>query len=587
MRTFHETRDCLLTLLAVSSIACSSNTEGNSGTPYAGDAASEGGVDQAHVTIGDGQLEGKVDGAAHAFLGIPYAKPPVRDLRWKPPQAVDKWSGVRKATQFGKRCAQLASATLQNAASQDEDCLYLNVWTPDVGAQKLPVMVWIHGGGNVNGSASEPVPFVNTGFFYSGSFLSGNHGVVVVSFNYRLGIFGFLAHPGLSAEGSKPGNQGLWDQRFALEWVKANIDKFGGDPGNVTIFGESAGSLDVCLHVASPQTQGLFHKAISESGGCTTRQAARADAETTAASIATQLGCSGDGALGCLRTKQVPDLLNATPAMNSLAGAGLGPIVDGDFFPDQPRTLYDSGNISKVPFILGSNTDEGTLFAAGGQAITTQDQLTAALSMTFTSGAAQIAQEYPVTKFSGAQPNQYQAALSRAVGDSILVCTTYDAAVRAAKANAPAVYMYNFDVPFDPAITPGIFLGATHGSELAFVFGTSTKFTADTKAVSDRMRRYWTNFAKTGDPNGGGGDLTWPKFSDTTNVRINFGLQSTIVTDFRAEECAFWRSRYDAQFTMPPTGQGDAGAGDAGIVSTGGDAGTAGDAGTVGDARAD
>ena len=515
------------------------------------------------VTIANGMLQGKIDGATSAFLGIPYAKPPVDDLRWKAPVPVDPWQGALDATQFGKRCAQVASTAAQTAASTDEDCLYLNVWTPDVSAKKLPVMVWIHGGGNVGGSASDPVPFANTGYFYSGSFLASNHGVVVVSLNYRLGVFGFFAHPGLVAEGSKNGNQGLWDQRLALQWVKNNIDKFGGDPGNVTIFGESAGSLDVCLHVASPQSRGLFHRAISESGGCTSFQTTAAQEETTVATLATTVGCTGSDALACLRAKPVMDLLNAAPSLNLLMGTGLGVVVDGEFLPDQPRTLYDGGNISRVPYILGSNTDEGTLFTVGSKTITTQDELLASLKMQFGGDAALIANEYPASNFTNAQPNPYQAALSHAVGDSILVCTTYDAAMRAASGGAPAVYMYNFDVPLDPTLTPGMFLGATHGSELSFVFGTSTNFTSDTQPVSDRIERYWTNFAKTGDPNAGdagNGDLAWPKFSNSMNVRINFGLQSTIIHDFRATECAFWRARYDAQFMSGSNAPSDGGA---------------------------
>jgi para-nitrobenzyl esterase len=258
---------------------------------------------------------------------------------------------------IGNRCAQLASAVLQSAASDSEDCLYINVWTPS-SAEKLPVMVWLHGGGNVTGSASEPIPFVNSGVFYSGEFLAQRK-IVVVSLNYRLGVLGFLN------EGSSvTGNQGLLDQKLALEWVHSNIERFGGDPTNVTIFGESAGSFDVCLHMASPKSRSLFHRAISESGGCTTRQQTEADGQKYTDEVAAKLGCAGKDTIGCLRGKSVMDLLNAVPA-NIPVGKGFGPIVDGDFMPDQPRTLYDSGNVAKVPYILGSNSDEGTLFTVG------------------------------------------------------------------------------------------------------------------------------------------------------------------------------------------------------------------------------
>ncbi|HSS01863.1 MAG TPA: carboxylesterase family protein, partial [Kofleriaceae bacterium] len=197
--------------------------------------------DPTIVKLDKGSLQGTLVGDSRQFLGIPYAKPPVGPLRWKAPEPADAWTDTFAAITFGKRCAQVANATLQNAASADEDCLYLNVWTPFPAPDRaVPVMLWIHGGGNVNGSASEPVPFINSGVFYSGQFLAEQHGVVVVSINYRLGVFGFFAHPSLVAEGAS-GNQGLLDQRLAMQWVRDNIGRFGGDPSNVTIFGESAG----------------------------------------------------------------------------------------------------------------------------------------------------------------------------------------------------------------------------------------------------------------------------------------------------------------------------------------------------------
>jgi para-nitrobenzyl esterase len=502
--------------------------------------------DPTVVKLADGEIRGSMKTTTLEFLGIPYAKPPVGDLRWKAPQKPDPWSNVRDATQFGKRCAQLASATLQNAASNDEDCLYLNVWTPvPAPRDPLPVMVWIHGGGNVNGSTSEPVPFSNnTGVFYSGELLAGGHGVVVVSMNYRLGLFGFFAHPDLAAEGSL-GNQGLLDQQMAFRWVRDNIAKFGGDPGNVTIFGESAGSFDVCMHLAAPSNAGLFHRAISESGGCTTVQRTRAQAEAAGTAFATNAGCTGAGALACLRGKPA-DSLMASPDV--AAGNGFGPDVDTQFIPDQPRTLYDTGKIAKVPYLLGSNTDEGTLFLPATKPATDQDYMTALTAM-FGASAPAIAAVYKPSDFTTSALNPQTAALARVIGDSRLVCTTFDTAVRTAHAGA-AVYMYNFDVPVPTLVSAT--LGATHGSELTSVFGTSMLFATDpsAKAVSDLMQRYWTNFARTGNPNAGP-DLKWPAFSEAANVRINFALQQpAIVTDFRAMECAFWRAAYATQFPM-------------------------------------
>jgi para-nitrobenzyl esterase len=500
--------------------------------------------DPTRVKLADGEIQGSVKGTSLQFLGIPYAKPPVGDLRWKAPQKPDPWTTTRDATKFGKRCAQLMDATLQNAASNDEDCLYLNVWTPSPRpAAPVPVMIWIHGGGNVNGSTSEPVPFNNNaGVFYSGEFLAGGHGVVVVSMNYRLGIFGFFAHADLAAEGSS-GNQGLLDQQMAFQWVRDNIAKFGGDPGNVTIFGESAGSFDVCMHMAAPSNAGLFHRAISESGGCTTVQRTRAQAEAAGASFATDVGCTGAGALACLRGKAAADLM-ASPDV--AAGNGFGPDVDTQFLPDQPRTLYDMGKIAKVPYLLGSNTDEGTLFLPAVTPATDPDYM-ATLTALFGASASAVAAEYPSGSVPSTTLNPQTAALARVIGDSRLVCTTFDTAVRTSHAGA-SVFMYNFDVPVPLVVSAT--LGATHGSELTSVFGTSPLFASDAggKSISDLIQRYWTNFAKTGNPNAGA-DLSWPAFSESANVRINFGLpQPTIVNNFRAEECAFWRMLYALQF---------------------------------------
>ncbi len=524
-------RACLLALCSCAAIACGSDER----------------PDPTTVKLADGQVHGIVTEASRQFLGIPYAKPPVGDLRWKAPQPPDPWKDVRDATQFGKRCAQIANPTVQNLASNDEDCLYLNVWTPfPTPKQAVPVMVWIHGGGNVNGSASEPLPFINIGLFYSGQFLAENHDVVVVSLNYRLGLFGFFAHPDLVADGSS-GNQGLLDQQMALKWVHNNIALFGGDPGNVTIFGESAGSFDVCYHVAAPSSSGLFHRAISESGGCTTRQTTKAEAEAAATGFATDVGCTGPGALACLRGKAAADLM-ATPDV--AAGKGFGPDVDGHFLPDQPRTLYNTGQIAKVPYLLGSNTDEGTLFLPAAKPMTDQQYMDALTAMFGATAAGQVATVYKVTDFANGLPNPQTAALARVIGDSRLVCTTFDTAERMAHAGVP-VYMYNFDVPVPVAISAT--LGATHGSELTSVFGTSPTFAADPagKAVSDLMQRYWTNFASTGDPNGGS-DLKWPALTEAMNVRVNFALQQpSIVTDFRATQCAFWRAGYDMQFVGP------------------------------------
>ena len=521
---------------------------GSTGVAGAQTSGAAGGGAAPHVTVEDGELAGQTVGTVSQFLGIPYAKPPVGALRWRRPQKNDKWTGVRDATKFGPRCAQNASAVLQNMASADEDCLYVNVWTPSITpAAPVPVMFWIHGGGNQNGSANEPVPYAGSGLFYSGQFLAQNQGVVVVTLNYRLGAFGFFTNAALDQEeGGNSGNQGLWDQTRALQWVQANIAKFGGDPKNVTIFGESAGSLDVCLHVASPKSAGLFTKAISQSGGCTTKNTLKAVAAGQNDMFAAALGCSGPSALECLRAKPVADILTQAAATTTR----FGQVVEGEFLPKQPRELFDSGAVNKVPYILGSNTDEGTLFTLSTP-VTTEAELKAALAKSLPGAdIATIMSVYPLSRFAD-QKNPAQAALARILGDAQLVCSTWDAAARMSKLGGN-VWMYNFDVPVVIATMPDLGLGASHGAELVYVFQTSPAFAAENTALSNVMQTYWATFAKTGDPNGGS-QLAWPKFSEDASTRINFALTPTIVAAFRKAECTFWRQGYDLQFTPPAT----------------------------------
>jgi len=292
-------------------VACSSDESAvtDVGEPDGGGAIADAGepdtlpMDGLLVKVHAGEVQGDMAGAARRFLKIPYAEPPVGDLRWKAPRRAEPWSGVRHETNFSESCAQLAD---QGApASNNEDCLYLNVWSPDPAPRKAPVMVWIHGGGNFSGGAGIPIPAVADSLWYDGQFFASRHGVVLVTLNYRLGPLGFFAHPDLAKEGEPTGNQGLLDQRLALEWVRDNIAAFGGDPGNVTIFGESAGAADVCYHLVSPGSRGLFHRAVSESGGCTMRSFG---GESAASSVATKMVAYGN-AVGCTDAKDQLDCL--------------------------------------------------------------------------------------------------------------------------------------------------------------------------------------------------------------------------------------------------------------------------------------
>ena len=488
------------------------------------------------IHLKDGVVQGEYEGGTRRFLGIPYAAPPVGDLRWRPPAPVVPWPGVLEANQFSGSCAQLS--TFLGPESENEDCLYLNVWTPDPApAQPLPVMVWFHGGGNTTGSAGDFVPLGVGGRFYNGRTLAEQRHVVVVTLNYRLGVFGFFGHAALAGEDTAypfAGNQGLLDQQAALKWVRDNITAFGGDPNNVTIFGESAGSEDVCLHMVAPPSRGLFQRGISESGGCTTRLTTAEEAAATAGTLATAVGCGTAAAvLPCLRQVPVATLLAQT--------GDFGPVVDGGFVPDQPRTLYDSGDFAKVPYILGSNSDEGTLFFIGVPPVTTEAEYIAALHARYGDLADQIAAVYPVANFASPQD-----ALVRAFGDSGLVCGTYDSARRAAAGGA-SVHLYNFARPIPLPILAPLMLGATHGAEIAYVFGSLSPAEEADRRIGQAMQTYWTDFARSGDPNGDA-ELSWPQYDDAGDQRINFDAQISILSGFRRPECEFWWGVYDSQF---------------------------------------
>ena len=302
-----------------------------------------------------GPLEGLRGPGYQAFLGVPYAKPPVGALRWAPPEPPEAWTEPRSATGRPPRCVQRALGL--DLASQ-EDCLYLNVHTPDPRPEDAPVMVWLHGGAFLFGEGLQ------TDEGTAGDLLAATHGVVVVSLNYRLGPYGFLAHPALTAERGASGNYGLMDQRLALEWVRDNIAAFGGDPDDVTIFGESAGGLSVCAHLISPESEGLFHRAISQSGLCDSALDDLSDAEAAGERFADALSCAD---AECLRAASVDEITTADGAGSDPFGEvgaerAWWPIVDGAVLEGDFRTEVERGAFVNVPTVVGWNADEGTLF---------------------------------------------------------------------------------------------------------------------------------------------------------------------------------------------------------------------------------
>jgi len=490
------------------------------------------------IRLRDGDLQGAVDGGARRFLGIPFAAPPLGALRWRPPAPIVPWQGMKDATAFGPACAQLSSVITPR--SESEDCLYLNVWTPDPApARPLPVMVWIHGGGNNNGSANDPVPLGLGGLFYDGRHLAETRDVVVVSMNYRVNVFGFFPHSSLAVEDAEyphSGNQGLLDQQQALRWVRDNIVAFGGDPNNVTIFGESAGSYNVCFHIVSPGSHGLFHRAIGQSGGCTTYQPTAAEAETRSQAVIDAIGCGG--------ASDVPGCMRDVPVATLLQHAGeSGPVIDGGVLPAQPRALFARGDVAKVPYVLGSNSDEGTFFFIGSPKVTSEAEYLAALRRFFGARAEAVASVYPAAAYPIPQD-----ALARAYGDFLLVCSTQDSARRAAAAGMP-VYMYNFSRPIPLEELAPLDLRATHGAEVAYVFGSLPPPTPADAMLASAMQGYWTRLARDGDPNGEAA-FPWPRYDVSTDLRLNFDAEIGVVSSFRERECAYWRGVYDEAFAQ-------------------------------------
>jgi para-nitrobenzyl esterase len=554
----------LALLLALGSAACTDDEKTgeqdkdaaseDGGTPdgaVSSDAGSED-PDGLLITLADGKLQGDMAGEARRFLNIPYAEPPVGDRRWKEAVPNAPWTGVRHETEFVKACPQLMDQG--SPPSDNEDCLYLNVWAPHPAPAKAPVMVWIHGGGNFSGGTGIPLPNVPGKLWYDGQFFASKQGVVLVTIQYRLGSLGFLAHPELAEEDEPAGNQGLFDQRLALQWVKKNIAKFGGDPGNVTIFGESAGSADVCYHVVSPKSRDLFHRAISQSGGCTIRSVGPEQAldiiGPQMVAFGKALGCAeGPGQLACMRTKSVEELL--ANSMQPMPGAGGGfdgewsfaAVLDGadGFLPDAPQVLFDRGEFAKVPYLLGANNDEGTTFVFRATPLANEAEYMADLQMRYGDAAAEVAEVYPPSAFGG----DFNAARARHIGDSGVVCSTHDTARRAAKAGAK-VYMYNFNVAW--SLAPAI-LKVGHAAEISHVFGTPHLPSPDpgSEAVGQAMNAYWAQFAKSGDPNGAGAPAVWPEFQPDADKRLQLDPEWEVLENFRTTECEFWRKYHGVE----------------------------------------
>lgn len=499
------------------------------------------------VSIGDGQLRGiaRPTGGAE-FLGIPYAQPPVGDRRWREPLAPISWTYVRDATAFGASCAQpvVGDWNKSDAETSQEDCLYLNVITPVWPPKSaLPVMFWLHGGANVGGSASS--------LLYKNGTLP-QHGVVLVTVNYRLGIFGFFAHPELTRESSKhsSGNYGLQDQITALRWVRENISKFGGDPANITVFGQSAGAQDTGLLMTSPLSKDLFQRAIAESGTAYFPPPQRLnEAEQNGEKLAAFWKApAGEGAIRFLRQLSTQDLLKDATNRGVDRPPTPGPIIDGWVLMRSPAAVFASGQQSAIPLLIGSTTRE-----FGGSS--SPDDLRVRIQNAAGRFAPQMLSLYGLADGGlGTTDPKYGSVADQLAADSFFRCPVTTQAGWQAAAHHPT-----YEFQFARAIPGHEAQGAMHSGDLPYVFGYFPKtgnltgnFGEVDRKLADLMQSYWTNFAKTGNPNGGTLP-NWPEF-DGTQSFLEFTQEGTAVANpvaLRKPQCDLYREILKERMSKP------------------------------------
>jgi para-nitrobenzyl esterase len=477
-------------------------------------------------------------GGGASFFGIPFAQPPVGALRWHEPLPAQAWTGIRPAATYSAPCAQpdLGSWNRHDAQTGQEDCLYLNVVTPQwPKKQLLPVMFWIHGGANEGGTAMSPL--------YTDGTLP-NHGVVLVSVNYRLGIFGFLAHPELTQESAHhaSGNYGLMDQILALNWVIANIEQFGGDPRNITVFGQSAGAMDTGMLMAST-AKGLFQKAIQESGAPMfppLGPVSLADAESAGKRFAAAMGApEGAGQIAYLRGISAADLIKKLTAHEP--HQQLGPDVDGWVLTRGSAQVFAAGDESPIPLLFGTTTKE---FGANQ----TPDQLRGLIALNAGQHAAEITKFYGLADGgTGTTDPVYGSAADQVAADFTFRCPAVaEGRWHTAAHNPTFQYEFNHPVPGQPA--------AIHSTDLSFVFGfypkegnLAGKYTDTDTKVADMVESYFTNFARTGDPNGAGLPV-WPQFGATASY-VQFTAEGTVeqAKDLRSAACTVLGKLFETQ----------------------------------------
>ncbi len=491
-----------------------------------------------------GEVEGYSQNGDHYFLGIPYAKPPVAENRWQPPQPVEPWQGVKKALGFKPGCPQGSKVTGVFVAS--EDCLYLNITRPAAESVGLrPVMVWLHGGSFEIGAGSEHQ--------YNPTNLAKRSDVIVVTINYRMGVFGFFSLPELSAESSYggSGNYFLMDQAMALRWVHDNIESFGGDPNNVTLFGESAGGSSTCLNLTSPLSKGLFQRAIIQSGACTQATTSLPEAEQDGVAIADMVGCTEDR-LNCLRSKSAAELrqlIDAAAGQSSPFGDTVNKhslVLDNYVFIDEPMAMLESGFQADVPVIIGVNQNEGSLFS-GDEFPQNEAEYMAYLAAEFPGNAQAVAALYPLSHYS--KPAN---AVADIVGDRWFICPAKKSA-QAMVTGGQDVYFYYFTSSVQGPLKTlikfmngpsGPDAGIYHSSEIPFVFGINSFLgflSEDGVTISHQMMQQWKALALNGNPNTEGVPY-WPQFNLATEDYLEINTPVYTGTYFMKEKCDYWAS---------------------------------------------
>lgn len=551
LKTYSKTALWVLVSFSLSLMAAACDTKDTLSGRDGGVTGGAGVSDPLEVATDRGSIRGSISSeGVVAFKGIPFAAPPVGANRWKAPQPVDPWTETRDATSFGPECPQMSLITRAYSPKSNEDCLYLNLWTPDPPSPKpLPVMVWLHPGAFFFGSG------IGDSDQYAGDHLV-RKGVIVVTLNYRLSALGFLAHKALSAEdpSHSSGNYGLMDQIQALKWVQKNVAAFGGDKNNVTIFGESAGGRSVILLLTSPAGKGLFHKAIAESGLGMTTTATLAEAEEQGDLFAKAKGCKeAADVLTCLRALPPEQLAGGpgdlTPGI-ALPKGGINyfdkginffpqAISDGVVVPDTPDKVYNNKTlVSTVPVLHGAMTSEGALFHGGlfGESpVVDETEYETVLAKRF-DRVSEIVTKYPIADYP--TPND---ALTAVTGDAFFVCGTRRMA-RYLTAMGITNYVYTFNLTLDKTLLPVLKDKAFHSADIAYVFGNNSilgVLSEENRPASDTIMSYWTRFASNGDPNGGDSPI-WPPYDETADPYLNIDKPIEAITGLKKDKCDFW-----------------------------------------------